>query len=235
MNPKITKKDVFLYFADKLERDRRREVEAAWRSDVRVQRWFEELTPTEEELRQRPRPGVRLDSPAYRDLAAVTYLSVERDERAGLADQWSEWVRNWVTAGKSTLAALGEIVPSELLEGARGALLYREPVLTVGGDKGTFSVPPPEVPCVHPDYPGGRLIIRQRLEGAPGGVVEVVVVRRRGENEVETLPPVRIQLERAEPPDGAPYWYADVPLRSVLGDFRAGDDFIYCVEAAPGA
>lgn len=68
----------------------RRDIEAACQSDAEVQRWFAELTPTEEELAQRPVPHVQLDSPAYRDLAVVTYQSVERDERAEPAFQGSE-------------------------------------------------------------------------------------------------------------------------------------------------
>jgi hypothetical protein len=69
----------------------------------------------------------------------------------------------------------------------------------------------------------------------PSGRVEVLVVRRRGNGELEALPPALITLERKEPREGAPYWYRDVPLRDVIGEFKNGDDFIYCVEAAPEA
>jgi hypothetical protein len=235
MSSPITKFDVFLYFADQLSRARRLELEAACKTNAQVRQWFADLTPTDAELEQQPVPAVQIDSPANRDLAASTYLSVERDERAEQVLQWSAWIRTLMTGGKSASGPPCEIVPLELLEG-RSTLLYREPApLAMAADQDTFSVPPPEVPRIYPDYAGGRLIIRQALERVPGGLVEVIVVRRRGENEVEALPPVRIQLERAEPPEGEAYWYADVPLKSLIGDFRPGDDFIYCVEAALGA
>jgi hypothetical protein len=236
MTAKITKMDVFRYFANKLDRTRRRELEAACQSNEQIRRWFQELTPTEEELQRQPRPQGRLDPQTYRNLAASAYLGVERDERAERVRQWLEWIRNGVTAVKSAIASLHEIVPSELLEGVRGTLLYREPVpQTLSCDPHTFSVPPQEVPRIYPDYGSGRLIIRQALASVPSGAVEVRVVRRRGEEEIETFPPKRIPLERAEPPKGEPYWYAEVPLKMLIDEFRPGDDIIYCVEAAPNA
>lgn len=46
----ITEKDVFLYFANQLNRARRMEIEAAFETDPNVQRWFEELGPTDEDI-----------------------------------------------------------------------------------------------------------------------------------------------------------------------------------------
>jgi hypothetical protein len=230
MTARITRNDVVRYFANELDRARRREIESACRSDPEVERWFEELRPSAEEMP--PVPEVRLDAPESRRLAVLTYLSVEREQ----VREWEEWIRNLVTAGATTSQPPGEIVPSELLEGAQGTLVYREPVpLNMAGAQDTFSVPPQKVvPFIEPDYVGGRLIIRQRLDRLPRGVVEVIVVRRR-ENEVETLPAVRIELEKTQPPEGEPYWYVEVPLQRLIGEFRPGDDFTYCVEAAPGA
>ena len=80
MTVSITKKDVFRYYANDLDRVRRRELEAACRTNAQVRQWFEELAPTEEELERQPLPEVRLDSAALSELAAIVYLSVARDE-----------------------------------------------------------------------------------------------------------------------------------------------------------
>jgi hypothetical protein len=237
MNAKITKSDVARYFANELDRARRREIESACRFDEQVREWFRELTPTDEELQRQPVAEVRLDVASNRDLAAITYLSVERDERVEQVQSWSEWVRNLRPGAELVHGWLEWMrnLPSELLQGARGVLVYREPAPQVGlADSVTLSVPPEEVPQIYPDYRNGRLIIRQALDLVPGGEIVVVIVRRRGENEVEKVTSEPIQLERTEPPDRAPYWYADVSLQSLLGDIRPGDDLIYCVQAPPG-
>ena len=170
----ITKKDVFLYFANRLDRPRRLELERASQSDPRVRRWFEELRPTEEELLRRPPRTVRLDRPEDGRLAAVAYRSVERDEEVR---RWVGWVRD--AAGGAPRAASGEVVlrggeplvlapclvgrpfgevtVRELLHDGEGALLYREPApLALAADAHAFSAPPVGVPIIHPDYAGGR-------------------------------------------------------------------------------
>lgn len=225
---RITKKDVFLYFADKLDRARRIELEEATETDERVRRWFQELTPTEEERGRLPMPTIDVDSPEYRKLAAITYLSVEQDERDDLVSQWAAWMRNLATA--SNTPPDNEISPAELLEARSGTLLYREPVPMAMSD---HHVPQPGIPCIYPDYEADQLIIRQTLDRIPKGVVEVLVLRRRGETEVKSFPPVRLELKRAEQLDGQPFWEKTVSLRSLIGDSQSGDDFFYCLEVAP--
>jgi hypothetical protein len=79
MNSKITKHDVFLYFADQLDRARRMEIEAACATDARVRQWFDELSPTSEELATMPVPEVATDTPEYRRLAVLAHQGVSRD------------------------------------------------------------------------------------------------------------------------------------------------------------
>ena len=78
---KITKFDVFRYVANELTRERRIQVEEAAKTDPDVQRWLQELTPTEEELVKEAIVKLpAIDSPEARKIAAETYLSVQRDE-----------------------------------------------------------------------------------------------------------------------------------------------------------
>jgi hypothetical protein len=128
-----------------------------------------------------------------------------------------------------------EIEPRKLFQGDRGTLLYRDSVpMYMLADDEPLSVPPSELPLIHLDYAGRRLVIQQTLDRVPSGVVEVIVKRRRGEAEVVTFPPVRIQLEHVDSPKGESFWYADIDLNLLVGEFHPGDDFTYCVAVAPG-
>jgi hypothetical protein len=151
---------------------------------------------------------------------------------------WLEWIRSLAPGCKPASIPPVEIVPGELLEGTLGtlwSLLFRKvvPSVCVGGQE-TFPEPPPDIPCIYPDYENKRLLIRQKKDRVPSGVVEVVLIRRRPGAEAERLPGVKIKLEHTVPPQGEAYWYADVPLDELIKDFGPDDDLIYFVEAAPG-
>jgi hypothetical protein len=236
MLDKITKTDVFLYFANKLDRARRRELESACRSDEQVRRWFDELTPTEEEIERMPLPAVRLDSPEVRRLAVIAYLSVERDEYAeDVILDFTRRVRDRGESGGESRPTPDEIAPLQLFQGSHGSLLARKPVpRTLAGGNPTVSVAPTDVPWIEPDYDNGRLLIRQQLDPDSDGKVRVLIVRTRKDSGVETVFENTLQLRYIEPRDGAPYWSEDVDLKSLIGDFHPDDDFIYCVEAVPG-
>lgn len=90
MNSKITKFDVFLYFADQLDRARRLELEAACATNTQVRQWFDDLTPTQAELDAAPVPTIATDTPEYRRIAAQTYLSMSRESEP---DMWEEFAR----------------------------------------------------------------------------------------------------------------------------------------------
>jgi hypothetical protein len=233
MPSEFTKKDVFLYFADKLDPARRRQIESARQTDERVRRWFEELSPKGEGKPQ-PAAVVRLDAAEYRDLAAIAYLSVERDE---LDSVWGDWFRDLGRTEGPIPAPPVTVVPRELFEAGEGTLLYRDPApATLSGDTHRFSFPSLPVPCIHPDYGQKRLTIQQELDRVPGGLVEVIVVRRLGDDKFERVSaPLRLQLQRVVPPGGEPYWYGRVSLNSLIPDLQPKTDYIYCVQAVPGA
>ena len=81
MSEKVTKGDVLLYFADKLVRTRRIELEQACESDPEVKKWFDELMPTDEEINQMPLSDPPdPNSEESRRIAAITYESIQREK-----------------------------------------------------------------------------------------------------------------------------------------------------------
>jgi hypothetical protein len=234
---KITKKDVFLCVANRLGRARRRELESARESDEQVRKWFEELTPSAEELAGMPRTTARPDPAESRRLSVMAFLSVERDEHSDeMILDFTRRARDRGESGAAPSVSPGGIAPLQLYRGTHGSLLYRKPAprrLAAGNT--VPSVPPVAVPWIEPDYDSGRLLIRQQLDEGSDGRVKLVVVRTGAETGVETVVERALQLRRVEPREGDPYWSEYVDLKSLIGDFHPGDDFIYCVEAAPGA
>jgi hypothetical protein len=80
MNPPITKFDVFLYFANQLNRARRLELEAACKTNAQVRQWFAELTPTDEELEHEALLEVASDPAEYCRRDARTDPSTQPEE-----------------------------------------------------------------------------------------------------------------------------------------------------------
>ena len=83
MNAEITKLEVFLYYAEELNRTRRRQIEEAARNDPKVQRWLAELAPTDEDLADEPVPD--LSSSDFRQ-AGITAMvnALQEDEETEL-------------------------------------------------------------------------------------------------------------------------------------------------------
>jgi hypothetical protein len=215
MNSHISKFDVFLYFANQLNRTRRRELEVACEKDDQVRKWFDELTPTEDELGNVPDD----------DLVANEIDCGD----AGIAGSlWANYARA-IAAGHYA-APPADVIPSgKVFVVDAGSLLYATPVPALG-NANTPSVTPLEIPCVFADYAKDRLTIRQTLDAVPTGVVQLVVLRRIGPNQVETLYSQPIKLERTSRPGNGDYWYSEVALSSI-GQINAGDDLIYCVDS----
>jgi hypothetical protein len=107
---------------------------------------------------------------------------------------------------------------------------YAECALALGfGNANTPTVTPLEIPCVFADYANDRLLIRQTLDAVPTGEVQLVVLRRIGPNQVETLYSQPIKLERTSRPGNGDYWHSELALSSIC-QRKAGDDLIYCVD-----
>jgi len=221
-----------LYFADELDRERRRAVESACRSDPQVRHWFAELTPTDEDLDDEPLPEVRVDTPEYRSLAAAAYLSVERDEEgwAALAGRFRQ--------GESPAGAAAVVfrMPEKATQsGGRGQVAYREawPRTLAAGHRPRAMQPAGEIPSIRPDYARGRLTIRQWASAVPRGVVHVFAAKLVGTGQAERYQPLRVELLAGQRPDGGAYWYGEIALASLVPDAQPGDDLVFYAEPAP--
>ena len=173
-------------------------------------------------------------------ILGVGSVALAQEERAGrtssVVEQWLRWLRDLAAPAPSTVPVPIPVAVRTVLRGLRGTLLYREPApLALGADPHAFTAPPPGVPIIRPDYAGGRLVIRQLKGSAPVGAIDLYVLRLRDGRYDLVAGPSRLQLTETTPPQGEPYWETNIPLRPLVGEFRPGDDFIFCVAVPPAA
>jgi hypothetical protein len=216
MKPKITRKDVFLYFAGQLSDDQRRAVEEACETSPEVRMWYNNLARTED--RSVRTPKIDLTNPRMARLAAIAFGIVRQDE------EFAAW-QAWASKPSPTLPG-SDPEPDRLLV-APGGMVYRNEVPTgMSFDSRSPKSLPVTCPCVESDYARRYLIVCQPLDTLPDGRVDITAVRLRPDGETVTYRLESWQLEQADT-----CWYDYIPLMSVLSDgWTAGDTFVYVVQ-----
>ncbi|MBY0457583.1 MAG: hypothetical protein K2V38_09620 [Gemmataceae bacterium] len=217
MNPKITRKDVFLYHAGQLPRARRRAVEEAYATDPQVKGWYDELTPAEDGPITLPK--LDLADPKMARFAAVAMEIAAREEAF-------EALMDWVLKPTSELPDAG-LVAGRLLLRPYGMVYQNEVVPAIGFDPETFPIPEMTCPCIDPDYAHGYLTVRQPLDALADGRIEIVAVRLRDGSE-----PATFRTEWALERDDR-CWHDNIPLTDLLPDgWVEKDRYVYAVRPA---
>jgi hypothetical protein len=228
MNPKFSKKDVVLYFADKLDRARRREIEMACKTDAQIRRWFAELTPTDVELEHEPAALVAAETPKYRQIAARTYESVEGDDEVATVARLFD-----PTPEAMDLTECGSVIPAEELfrsKGGRMALCARIP-RTIAGDVRPPAITPVEIPCIQPDFVNDRLTIRQwATDDLASGMISVFAAKIIAPGQVERFGPARVEMTKGKRKDGTAYWHKEISIRSLAPNLGPDDEVVFYVE-----
>lgn len=224
MTAAFTKKDVFLYFADRLPPARRSELERAVEFDQAIQQWFDELAPSEDDVDLPAPPFPSPHSPAVRRAAALAFSDLDTNDRV-------EPILAWVKSGSGPVPDFGPDPDAILAHGGR--LVARE-ALPVAADGAPPPMPVQLCPFVGADVPNNWVTVRQPVDAVPGRRVDVLAVRVRETGDAERFSLEGVPLTEEQSLDG-PYLYAGFPLTDLIpdGDAKAGDVYVYAVEPSP--
>lgn len=173
---------------------------------------------------------------ALRDEVRAKAASLNTAEVTGdanlVTDDALQSLADWFHAAALSATRIAELAVEfsrdTLLKSSNGSLAFQCAVpMTAHADRSFPVMRKIEPPCIRADYATGRLTIAQWAKDVPAGVVDVFAAKRIEPGGV--CGPVRVKMYGGTH-DGVKYWYADISLRSLVGDFEPGNEFFYYVE-----
>lgn len=232
----VTKEELLLYWAGAIsDPAQRARVESSIRNDGAARHHLAllEVAGDVEGVGRFDQLACELHDEVQTEAASRNATAVASGTNMGL-ESAVQSLGNWFHSAAASATRIAELAvefaQDSLVELKNGALIIWNAVPRAMHADRTFPVMRKiEPPGIRPDYSTGRLAIAQWAKDVPSGVVDVFAAKRIEPGRVQVCGPVRVQMYGGTH-QNMKYCYADISLRSLVGDFEPGNEFFYYVE-----